>query len=84
MTPTIRLPFIILLLVALGAGSAAFTARADTTATGTHAEYRVRFSADNPRSAQVSARLTLNQGTIKMLPWGHPWLPTRCTPPSSN
>jgi predicted metalloprotease with PDZ domain len=63
------------LLVALGAGSAAFTVRADTTATGTHAEYRVRFSADNPRSAQVSARLTLNQGTIKMLPWGHPWLP---------
>ena len=32
MTPTIRLPFIILLLVALGAGSAALTARADTTA----------------------------------------------------
>ncbi len=60
--------------LSLGA-SAALNAQSDTEGAHSHAEYRVTFSAEKPGVAQVRARLTLNRQTVKMLPWGHPWLP---------
>ena len=37
-------------------------------------EYRVTLTDEDPRVASVHASLTLSESTLKMLPWGHPWL----------
>ena len=39
------------------------------------AEYTVAISGSEPRVARVQAAVTVSEQTLKMLPWGHPWLP---------
>ena len=60
-----------LLLVLTGATATAGSA----DGTQTTADYHVTFSADNPRIARVAAEITLREQTLRMAPWGHPYLP---------
>ena len=39
------------------------------------AEYRIVFSAEDRRSANIEAELTVTDGKLRMAPWGHPYLP---------
>jgi len=39
------------------------------------AEYRIVFSAEDRRSANIEAELTVTEGKLRMAPWGHPYLP---------
>jgi len=61
------LAFLSLALLPKGANS---EVDMDRTAT-----YAVQFEAIETRLAHVQAEMSLSQGTIKMLAWGHPWLP---------
>jgi predicted metalloprotease with PDZ domain len=64
-----------LIILALALSGASLMAQPDSTLPDKHAEYSVSISAESPGVARIRARLTLNQQTVKMLPWGHPWLP---------
>ena len=36
--------------------------------------YRIIFDSNNPRTAQVEAEITISEHTLRMAPWGHPYL----------
>jgi len=38
-------------------------------------DYTISFDASDRNTAKVKAKLILQDGIIKMTPWGHPWLP---------
>jgi predicted metalloprotease with PDZ domain len=69
------LPLISIVFLPLATTGADLKAQSDNAKVNNHAEYRVTFSAEKPEVAHVRARLILKQQTLKMLPWGHPWLP---------
>ena len=39
------------------------------------AAYKITFDAEDRKSARVEAEITLEEQTLRMAPWGHPYLP---------
>ncbi len=68
-------PFLLISIILAATFAIAYGASGSTDEMDKTAHYSVRFDALDTRIAHVQAEMTLQRGTIKMLAWGHPWLP---------
>lgn len=62
---------ILILVLLLGFATPIVNATDRTTAN----IYRVIFDPEEPRTARVEAEISISEQTLRMAPWGHPYLP---------